>query len=277
MLYSELRTVFYDILGGESGISTYVSNDVADSFAMQAVRRMAQETGCLEKRNIQAVTAGTSEYSLPSDCVNIKRVSFDDEKLLPVMKSQLRAINARWRDHSGTPRYYYLDEQTDTIGLYENPSSGSTAVSMTGPVGGVIVDITGLDGGVTGPTGGVLVDIAEEPGTGPVGGAYVEVIDGNGLEIVYEAEPTGLEPIPLPAWAHSGVLYFMLWKTLSSATLLENQKQAAFWRSMYEMILDRLRLRARGKINRRWVTRRYGDEKLGPQFPVMPEHIPEPS
>lgn len=277
MTYAYIQSLFYTLLGDSESSPMFITNGTAEAYAVWAVQKMVDQTHSLEKRAIQPVTANVAEYALPGDTAQVQRVSFDQEKILPVTREKLRRHNPRWRDHTGTPRLYYLDEINHRIGLYETPSVGSVWAATTGTTYGGIRDMAGASGTAY---GGI-----RDPGYVPDGGTYGgfrEVYDEseqNNIELIYwaDAPSSFADGIPLPAWAHPGVLYYMLSEAYSTDTEIRNDELAAFWYTLFDRVLQRLGGRAASKLPRTWTKKMYAGGIESPVLRIMPEHIPEPT
>ena len=271
MQYSDIKTLFYTMIGESADTPVYVSGAMAASFATAGVKRLVEDSTCLETRVIKGVTAGTQEYDLPDDCRRVMRVAYDDQKILPITHQDLRNHNPRWRDHSGTPRFYYLDEMNEKIGLYENPGTSSTYAEVSGGADGFIVDMSGADGG-----DGFIFDIRDVP-YGGTDGFITDIITGFELEIIYQADsPAGItDDTAIPAWARGAILYYMLYMAYSQDTVIADQEKAVFWYGMFLRSLSRLRVRAASKLAHDWVREMTYTGQHDPVFRLMPEHIEE--
>lgn len=54
-------------------------------------------------------TIGVRSYTRPATCSDIERISFAGKRLTRVSLSDLVAINYKWRETSGNPKYYHED------------------------------------------------------------------------------------------------------------------------------------------------------------------------
>jgi hypothetical protein len=75
---------------------------------------------------ILPVTAGTFEYNPPDVIADLKGVFYDDRWLYKENLRALEAINPHWRDESGTPRAYIVeDESNHKFRIYPKPDRDS--------------------------------------------------------------------------------------------------------------------------------------------------------
>jgi len=277
--YAEyIRPMFYEIIGENEDAPFYITNLMALTWAQKALRDLVQASKCLDSRHVMSVVAGTSVYDLPDNCGQIWRVTFDEERIEAITQDKLRAHNHKWPERSGDPRFYYVGELNDQIGLYENPSTGSTYAQGAAPARGGIVDMS-ADPNVT-PRRGFVVDRADASAPGPVPrGAIVDILTANGLEIFFKAHPTELgdhTDIDLPGWAKYGVLWGMLRDCYEAETELRNFGTALFYKFLYDDIKSRLKMRAADRLNREWQVQSFYARGAGKQIlPRVPQHIEE--
>jgi len=269
-----LKTLFYDMVADDEGSPAYWTGDMVLQYAQHAVRELVEDTNCLEKREAMEVTASQHEYDYPSDAMQLWRVTFDRGRLRPITKQRLRMNDEEWEGRTGTPKFYYLDEDTRKIGLYEAPAEDSTAEEGGGGGYGVIVGYD--DSGE-----GVIVDITDATPIGDAG-VVVGVLSDNFLEVFYWAEPPDLddlEDVPVPQWAASGILYGMLADAMAADTMQgPKPKEAAFWRMMFDYVKQRLQIRSNDKVPISWVMNEAGDGARSIEvLNRLPDHIPEPS
>lgn len=276
MNWTRIKDIAYTLVGDTEAAGAYFPLASMREWANQAVRDMAQRSGCLQWRQPIVVTAGTAEYALPADCAQVFRVTYDGEVIWPVSQRRLRAYDARWRERTGTPYLYYLDELNAKIGLYPNPSTGTTYESVSGPTAGMIVD-TGAGTTVEGPSVGVILDIADGSPIEPLVGAIYDVISGNSLEVFYYARPAAVNDgaIQIPGWAHPGIVYGMVSRAFAADTPRRNLGAAAIYRNLYEDVVRRLTARSNGKLHKVWHMEGYAPTRRLGMTPRLPQHIEE--
>lgn len=95
----------------------------------QSQRDIVNFTWLVQKSTSFALVSGTTYYSLPTDIIQINRVTYKRQKL---PQGTLTSLDSRfnyssWQLTSGTPDTYFQDPaQTDKIGFYPFPNSTST-------------------------------------------------------------------------------------------------------------------------------------------------------
>lgn len=88
------------------------------------------QTECLKKFTLLDVTAGTTAYDLPSDCLQPIWIGYDDEGIEPVSLTDLDKTDENWVGRSGHPfAFVQVFDGFDKIQLYETPNVSSTALS----------------------------------------------------------------------------------------------------------------------------------------------------
>jgi len=113
-------------------------NAVGDSFWSDAelynylyfsAERLALEAKCIENRYTTTSTASTTEYSLPTRAIDIKRVEYDSRKLDPIDFRQLDSIDFNSNTTvTGTPQYYYFWDEV--VGLHPTPDTSSDTIKI---------------------------------------------------------------------------------------------------------------------------------------------------
>jgi hypothetical protein len=116
------------------------SNQAFTAAQVLAKIEEAQERFVLDTRVLRDVATGSSvsrqqEYALPSDFMDVIRLSIDGAELTRVSKADLHFIfrGTRWDQTYGTPSHYYvdLDPNNQKYGLYPIPTgSGSSDISI---------------------------------------------------------------------------------------------------------------------------------------------------
>lgn len=269
MMYSDLQTRFYEILGDSSTAPAYITTATAMAFANMAVRKAANVAEHLEKRGYILCAANTAEYDLAADCKKVFRVTYDDDVILPVMQIDLRLEDESWDQHAGTPRNYYLDELNRKIGLHWKPSVATTYDAFSGEYG-VIVDTDDSDDTFTQEVG-IVVDVSDASSTfSQEDGEIVQAVSAYALDVFYVAEPgeiTAGDDYPnVPEWAAPFVLFYMLGKALSADTEIRDLDSSRFYFGLADMVLARMRLRSGNRMWRDWNARsdRFGKRKRWP-------------
>ena len=106
------------------------SNEELTRFIDQAVKR-AVRAALLIKKSESAfdltIVSGTSEYTLDSRIINLKyaELSSTGRQLLPIEIEDLIGVQG-WRDRTGTPTSYIVDESDNNIRLYPIPTANDT-------------------------------------------------------------------------------------------------------------------------------------------------------
>jgi hypothetical protein len=126
MTIAELKTLFWDIFGGDDDIYPDVDDILVDAIS-DACRDLAAEGDSIVDHTTIDCVAGTQEYSLGVDNIDkVLRVSYDHERLNLIGKFTLQTARPDgWDRHQGKPRRYYLDGTNNKIGLFEIPSVDS--------------------------------------------------------------------------------------------------------------------------------------------------------
>ena len=95
------------------------------AYADEGQKYVVRETKSLEDIDTSTtIVSGTQNYALPTDCIAIRRITFDGIKLFPIDFMDLDEAGLDETDSTGTPSNYYI--WNDTIYLYPIPGSSGT-------------------------------------------------------------------------------------------------------------------------------------------------------
>lgn len=105
-----------------------------NTFINQGQRDIVNAVWPIQKTTSFDLVNGTTYYSLPTDIIEIGRVTRQFRNLLEVSLQKLDSdfTNSSWALSGGTPQYYFQDPaQTDKIGFYPFPNSTSSTGTIT--------------------------------------------------------------------------------------------------------------------------------------------------
>jgi hypothetical protein len=109
------------------------SDTVLLDFINEGQRDVVNQTWIVSKSTTITLSANTTYYSLPSDLINIERVTRANGNLPEVSLMLLDADsnNGAWEITGSTPTYFFQDRALPgSIGLYPYPSSTATAGTL---------------------------------------------------------------------------------------------------------------------------------------------------
>ena len=138
MTFSDIRTAVFELLGEvETSPHSYTKAEI-DRYINDSYRHIARETQVIEHQLFVDAVSGQAEYTIPNYIAEIQRVAFDNTRILPTTVHELDRYDTTWRDRTGTPWAYRIDQLNDKIGLYPAPSSSSGTPFSGGELGTVI-------------------------------------------------------------------------------------------------------------------------------------------
>lgn len=85
------------------------------------------------------------------------------------------------------------------------------------------------------------------------------------------------DSLQVPQWAIHGVLWYMLSEAYMAETRRMNMDTSAFYRMLFEGILDRLEARTNNRLAKRWVAAEGGHQFDADFWSNLPDTIPEPA
>lgn len=127
--WAEIKAAFDDIIRDPND---YIFTSAQKlRFVNRALREICERCKYVDEYEDIDTVSGTAEYSVTAEGYDIFRAEYDEQALMPITRSQLRADYEGYAGISGLPRFYYLSEiyseqEALTLGLYEKPSTSVT-------------------------------------------------------------------------------------------------------------------------------------------------------
>ena len=88
-------------------------------------------TLCIQKAYVVDTSSGSVYYDLPSDFIQIMRVTSDDQRLEEKSPAKLDIANTEWELETGEPLNYFINFSSRTkIGIYPYPNSNSSTETL---------------------------------------------------------------------------------------------------------------------------------------------------
>ena len=107
--------------------NSHFSSDEIYDYINQAIRYMGADLEWPSQRAQADPVADQAVYTLPEDFISLSDVYFDNNPLIVIDRSELKAIQANWQDAvSGTPNYAYKSDNRK-FGLFPKPSADAIA------------------------------------------------------------------------------------------------------------------------------------------------------
>lgn len=131
MTRGTLTTLVGELIGDPSN-TRWSATQVQDRI-QQAQEYFVLDTRCLVDTQTETVVDGQSEYDLPTDCLDITRVTHKGTKLGRISKFELDSyMSGDWSADGGTPALYYvdLDPNNKKLVLYPTPGSGDAGANL---------------------------------------------------------------------------------------------------------------------------------------------------
>ena len=101
-----------------------------DRYYDDVVRDLGQRPW-LTEASLVAVTANTSQYTLDTSVIRVLDMYYDDHVVRMSDLREMESINPRWRDETGTPISYIVEDETAKVfRLYKNPDRTSKDFSF---------------------------------------------------------------------------------------------------------------------------------------------------
>lgn len=114
-----------------TGDTTYISNqEIIESYLYDACLQISELVPCIETRNTDTSVANQREYDIPTNCSQIKRVTYDGRHLERITMRQEDAYegNDTSSRATGTPHSYYT--WGSHIYLYPTPSADGDTIEI---------------------------------------------------------------------------------------------------------------------------------------------------
>lgn len=87
----------------------------------RAALKLTRRTKCLELSDTQNTVASTADYTLPTQAIDVWRVTYNGKKLQAITLREYDAMNPNATTSSGSPTFYLL--YGTTITLYPTPDA----------------------------------------------------------------------------------------------------------------------------------------------------------
>jgi hypothetical protein len=124
-------TTLTSLLIGDPANSQFSTTQVQDKI-QEAQERFVLDTRVLTDNATDSIVDGTSEYNLPSDVLDIKRLAVNGIELDRVSRFQIDLEKAgNWSADAGTPQKFYvdLDPNNKKLRLYPIPQAGDVGTN----------------------------------------------------------------------------------------------------------------------------------------------------
>ena len=151
------------------------------AYANDGVLLCQQLTEWLETLSNIVPVIGQQDYTLPTNILHLRRVTFDQEYLPQTRVYELDRDRSNWRAAgNGSPIRFFLD-RWDTLSVYPKPLAAGTTYTFSSELG-VIAEIT--DGGVPDPGWTFLSEL----------GIIISIQDSADGYVVFLTDMTGGPP-----------------------------------------------------------------------------------
>jgi hypothetical protein len=234
-------------------------------------------TEAMLKRYTFSLVDGTRAYSIPTDCLEIRSVKINGEKVFGTHAHMLEELDSQYLTATGNPYHYYLDDLMH-IAFYPVPdwtssytSFATATVMIAGDLGEMTyMEVDGTASTFTAETGVILSAI-------DTSGAYeflfdtdvgeIAALDSGPFicEISYAYQPEDLDEDAdelsfLPLYAQDAVVWYAVSKCLSKEGQGQDLKAAQMWKTRFDEIHKEWKAR-----NLEWS---HGKDQLTSQQPV---------
>jgi hypothetical protein len=107
----------------------WASTEVIGECLYFACLDIATRAKCIESTSTDTSVSGTASYTKPSNCIEIKQITYDSQKIEVMPERQFFALNLSGQTATtGTPCWYYL--WGDDYVLYPTPSTSALSISV---------------------------------------------------------------------------------------------------------------------------------------------------
>lgn len=136
MNLGELRTEVYRMTGSSDVYPGMFSDAEITRALNEAYQEFARESGALEQRYRLQTSQGTAEYDLPITTGPLRRVAFDDYRLIAFSPIEFDTQSDYWRTTQGDVTHYHSDRlNPKTIRVYKIPDADGGGGTFTAEAG----------------------------------------------------------------------------------------------------------------------------------------------
>lgn len=125
-------TTLVSLLIDDPANQQFSTTQVQDKI-QEAQERFILDTRALTDNVTDTSVAGTQEYALQSDVLDIKRIAHNGIQLIRQSKFDIDLMRqANWSSDTGTPKWYYvdLDPNNKKYGVYPIPQAGDAGANL---------------------------------------------------------------------------------------------------------------------------------------------------
>lgn len=128
---SEIRADARSMITDAQGTRQRFSDSEINRWINEGQRITDTRTLCTYKAFVFDLVAGTTYYSLPSDFLQIRRVTRDNLSIIEMTPAGLDGRSAEWEVSSGLPTYYFINFSSRTkIGFAPFPNVATDTATI---------------------------------------------------------------------------------------------------------------------------------------------------
>jgi len=128
MTPAQIETMSRRLLNSESS-KFWSQDEIITELLYECATQLSIETECIENRYSTDSVAGQQEYSQPERAIQLKRVTYDGNKLKKISFRELDSIDLNTDTTvTGTPAYYAIFDET--VFLHPAPDTSSLTIKM---------------------------------------------------------------------------------------------------------------------------------------------------
>lgn len=120
MTRNEMVSLYRTLTNHETN---FIDNDAVTDLLNRGAQDFQREVEILEAADTQDVTSGTSVHTLPADFIRVIRIEHDDLEIRATTQESLTINNRNWRDDTGTPRNFYMENGNIQVVLFPEPDT----------------------------------------------------------------------------------------------------------------------------------------------------------
>lgn len=125
--WQDVKDLVRELIGDDESDQVFFSAAQILAWGQQCLEDMARRTHYVDIQTTGVTVADTQTYTAGDKAFQVYRVEVDNRSIDPIRTDQLRYGDDKWRNQTGRPDVYFLDEldltaATPLVGMFPVPS-----------------------------------------------------------------------------------------------------------------------------------------------------------
>jgi len=226
----------------ETTSPAFWDRDEIKRSVLEALREIGELVKIFKKNHIIVVEVGKRKYEFPEDFIELNRIEFDEERIIPTSSEELDQVTPTWRDQVGDPEAYFRDQcLPGFFEVYKIPDTAGDEFVFSSDYGVVTVISSSGDTWTFSSSYGVVTDITSTDDEWEFNSNYGVVTEilspASNLNVFYAGyvdEPEEEDEMPKPFHRNTRPIEdYVIWQAFlkegETQNLIKATKYESFW------------------------------------------------